>query len=166
MQRTVRCNVGCQKLDEHIESLKVLTRYLGQEEKEELFFQLQIFDGLYYVVKCEQAKQRVCADEWKKVWSRQGGKASLGYFAELITGEPSEQWLEITCFKLHVKPLWFVGNRVYQFRTQISRPQIDTDAVSYTITYDCKIIVDGYLIQIRTFDFPLRSKLEKLSGQE
>lgn len=124
------------KAQEDIETSRVL---------EDCEIQSRNAAGFCHVVKCIKANQRICPGVLNKAF--EGTLYHLLYrFTELFTCEPSEQWLEITDFNAHFKPLWFAGNRVYQFQTQI---QWDMESDN---RHDCMIMIDGELKKILTFD--------------
>ena len=55
--------------------------------------------------------------------------------------------MEVFKFNIHVKPLWFTRNRVYQFSTQLVADQADEDMTRY----DCKIKIGGEFKRVLTF---------------
>lgn len=140
-----------QKLDQSIVDYK---RFLGNIDassyKEELLKELYEFGALHTLVKSVKANKRVCANEWQGAYES-ASDSSPRRIVELCVSEPSKQWMEITGMhlKLQVKPIWYVGNRVYQFITRIMAPSTyirDLDRFS------CKIMVDGKLEPVLTFE--------------
>ena len=57
--------------------------------------------------------------------------------------------MELVEFQIKVKPLWFTGNRVYQFHTEIVAKHGGIEDMS---RYFCKIKIDGELKLVLTFD--------------
>lgn len=111
----------------------------------------------FYVVKCIKLNQRLCTHKarWLFDWPDESHYNKRA--VELITSEANEQWMEIIGFKMHVKPLWFTGNAVYQFRTQIVDPSATSDFGDLR-HYECNIMLDGEMKKILTFDLMFNSK--------
>ena len=81
-------------------------------------FHVKNCDSFYHLIKCIKRSQRTCVCKLKKIL--RGQPVTFQYrMVELFTREPSKQWTELFKFKIHVKPLWFTGSRVYQLPTQI-----------------------------------------------
>lgn len=106
--------------------------------------QADLFHGLsadVHAVYCIKANKNVCIRKWS-------GCIQYSEHVELFTREPSRQWMEITDFRVHVKPLWFAKNRVYQFPTYLIRDETD----NFSRRFYCKIMVDTNLVNIMTID--------------
>ena len=65
--------------------------------------------------------------------------------------------MELFQFKTHVKPIWFTGNRVYQFPIQIL--QVHKGIVMDR--YDCKTKIDGEFERVLTFDLKFNENWTK-----
>lgn len=79
---------------------------------------IQGLKGHSHVIRCLKANQCICAPKSTRLF--EGTSCDLlCKVATIFTAEPSQQWVEITDFKMHMKPLWFTGQRVYQFPTQV-----------------------------------------------
>ena len=89
--------------------------------------------------------QRICVRTMKNMF--EGARPHLCRAVEIFTSNPSEQWKEVTDFKMKVKPLWFTGSRTYQFLTRIVLIVLEG---LYT-RYECKVMLDGEVIEILTF---------------
>ena len=145
-----------QLLDRNIENVKALGTACGLIEDNINEFALckKEVNSAYQVVKCIKAGQRVCVRKLKVLL---GGQPVhyLYRVAELFSSEPSQQWMEVFKFNIHVKPLWFTRNRVYQFPTRIVAAQSEIEGVT---RYDCKIKVAGEFKLVLTFDLESNNK--------
>lgn len=108
----------------------------------------KMFEEEYHVVKCAKAGQRICARKWQNMLE-ETEQPFMAQAVELFKSGPNEQWMEIFGLKLHVKPLWFTGTRVYQFFTRVLRSCTSTRDFH---RFDCTIFVNGKFSELLTFD--------------
>ena len=137
-----------QKLDRNLERFQATIRTWNPAEKEDYFGESQNFACSHHVVKCIKTKQGVCAGELERAFRG----TPLDWFCQvfkLFAREPSKQWMEIDGLKMHVKPLWFAENRVYQFHAKLVAVRTGN---KHSRRFDCKKLVDGELKKILTFD--------------
>jgi len=111
-----------------------------------------IYECYYTVVKSTKESRGLCVDKWVHM-------LPLPEFSKFFTGEPNEEWMELTSFKVHVKPLWFAGNRVYQFPTQLLRTGrwCQQEEVKFELAFNCKMSDDDLKL-IMTADFSYTEK--------
>ena len=105
----------------------------------------KMFESERQMVMHIKRNQRICVRTMKNMF--EGARPHLCRAVEIFTSNPSEQWKEVTDFKMKVKPLWFTGNRIYQFLTRIVLIVLEG---LYT-RYECKVMLDGEVIEILTF---------------
>lgn len=109
----------------------------------------------YHIVKRIKANLRICVSQLKSIFEETAPVLTWRHYAvQLFAADAHEQWTEIKSFQLHIKPVWFVANRVYQLSTKMVAATSDYfSRCSKTRTYKCQIMINGESRTILTFKY-------------
>lgn len=115
----------------------------------------QNLEADYALVKSVKANSRICSSMLKSIFEEVTPVVNWRYYAvQLFSSDATEQWMEVKPFQLHIKPVWFATNRVYQLPTEIVVSKTgDSSNNLVTYMYMCKIMDDGKFKTILTFKY-------------
>ena len=143
---------ACKRIEKLVGQFK-MTEKKGSAEDRQLFFHVRRnMEGFYYVAKCMKAKLPICVSEMERFYGFDEAAPTQNYIGvetkrqaaqnynmmqivRLYTSDPIDHWIEIEQFTMHVKPLWFVGDKVYQFPIELT----GTPDMGKTMRYKCQL---------------------------
>ena len=167
------------RIEKLIAQFKMTEKKGSPEDRQLYLYVRRNMEGFYYVAKCMKANLPVCVREMERFYGfdeaaptkkyigvetkRQAAQNyNLMQVVRIFTSDPIDHWIEIKEFTMHIKPLWFVGDKVYQFPIELA----GSPGPGKTMQFKCQLKIGESAESVASFKIGFLGNKQFLSPSQ